>query len=94
MEFIIVTETIILFSMVLWFIRRKREENFIQKRNEIWNEENYKNQVRRLKAIRNRCNKYLDSVPTKLQTPDRQILVTYEDLVMIWHGTHHIEDYL
>lgn len=94
MEFIIVTETILLFSMVLWFIRSKREERFIQKRNKIWNDENYKNQVRRLKAIRNRCNKYLDSVPINLQTPDRQILVTYEDLILIWDGANHVQDHL
>lgn len=94
MEFIIVTETILLFSMVLWFIRSKREERFIQKRNKIWEEENYWKQVYRLNGIRKRCNKYLDSVPINLQTPDRQILVTYEDLILIWDGANHVQDHL
>ena len=91
---IIITQTIINVSMVLWFIKHKREENLRLKRNEIREEEKYKNQVRRLKAIRRRCDKYLDSVPFSLQTPDRQILVTHEDLVMIWDGTNHVQDNL
>lgn len=94
MELIIVTETIIIVSMVLWFINYKRKEKLRLRRNKIWDDGKYKNQVRRLKAIRSRCNKYLDAVSTKLQTPDRQILVTHEDLIMIWDGTNHIQDNL
>jgi len=94
MELIIITETIIIFSMVLWFINYKREENLRLKRNKIWDDENYQKQVHRLNAIRNRCNKYLNQVPPKLQTPNRQILVTHEDLILIWDGANHVQDHL
>ena len=93
-EIIIIAQTVINISMVLWFVKHRLSEAEQHKRNEIWKEEKYKNQVRRLKAIRKRCDKYLDSVPFSLQTPDRQILVTHEDLVMIWDGTNHIQDNL
>ena len=59
-----------------------------------WEEENYKTQKKRLKSIQAICNKHMDSVPQNLQTLDRQILVSYEDLLKIWDKCNHIEDYL
>ena len=91
---IIVVQTITIISMVLWYLNQKREQKDREKRNRYWEEEQYKSQVRRLNGIRNRCNKYLDTVPTRLQTPDRQILVTHEDLIMIWDGANHVQDHL
>ena len=91
---IIIAQTIINVSMVLWFIKHRLTEAEELKRNKIWKEENYRRQVYRLKNIRKRCDKYLDSVPTNLQKPDRQILVSYHDLVTIWYGTEHIQDNL
>lgn len=93
-EIIIVVQAIVIISMVHWLINYKREEKDRLKRNKIWEDENYKTQIRRLNGIRNRCNKYLDSVPTRLQQPDRQILVTHEDLIMIWDAANHVQDHL
>lgn len=93
-EIIILVQIIVIISMVLWFISYKREEKDQLKRNKIWEDENYKTQIIRLNGIRRRCNKYLDSVPTRLQQPDRQILVTHEDLIMIWDGANHVQDHL
>lgn len=59
-----------------------------------WAEQNYKTQKKRLRFIQAICNKHMDSVPQKLQTMDRQILVSYEDLLKIWDECNHIEDNL
>lgn len=91
---IIIAQAIINVSMSLWYIKHRLKETERLKRNKIWEEEKYRKQVYRLKAIRKRCDKYLDSVPTNLQKSDRQILVTYHDLIMIWEGTNNIEDNL
>jgi hypothetical protein len=80
--------------MISWFCDYKREQKRREKENKRYENEQYKSQVKRLNGIRNRCNKYLDNVPTRLQHPKRQILVTHEDLVMIWDGANHVQDNL
>jgi hypothetical protein len=59
---------------------------------EEWDRERYAKQCRRLGNIQKICNRHMDSLPQNLQTLDRQILVSYEDLLKIWDACNYVKD--
>lgn len=70
------------------------ETKWVAKHRKQWEEERYQAQKKRLSWIHKWASERMSSVPQKCQTMDRQILVTYKDLLNVWDLTDKIEDNL
>jgi len=61
-------------------------------RREMWEKEERIKQKNRCKRIEQMAHLYMNSVPRRCQTMDRQILVKYEDLLTIWDVACRIKE--
>ena len=56
----------------------------------VWDQEHRAKQARRANWIKKWSSKELDKVPFKLQHVERQVLVSYGDLLKVWDISDHL----
>ena len=79
--------------MMLWWLKSRRARE-IAARKAVYEAEYLLAQKRRCRTVMAICDKYMRSPPKQLQTMDREILVTYQDLLRVWDVASRIEENL